>query len=281
MNANTPIAIIQRSPAFSPNHIANDAAILDGVGAYLRRRGRKVTHYIETDLQQGLVKEPVLIAMCRERTSLALLQTMEDAGRLVVNSAYGIENCKRARLGSLLQKAGVEYPTHLVVNTNSLIIAKLEALGISACWVKRADSHLRHKEDITFAHTPQEAQDVLQEYFLRGIPTAEVQTHVEGRLVKFYGVTGSDFFFQFYPAERRGNEPRVIPCEPIASQVATMAHRAATALGVEIYGGDAIVTPEGRIMIINLNDWPSYVACRAEAIKPIGRMITDRIKLHK
>jgi hypothetical protein len=49
------------------------------------------------------------------------------------------------------------------------------------------------------------------------------------------------------------------------------AFRAAGALGVEIFGGDAIVGPDGRPLVIDLNAWPSFALCRAEAAAAIAR----------
>ena len=139
------IAAILRSPAFSPNHIANDAAILNAVAANLRRRGRRVSVYTERELREGMVKEPVVVSMSRERASLALLQEMEDAGRLVINSAYGIENCRREFLGRRLEAAGIDFPKNICGPTDRNLIPSLESSSIGPCWVKRADSHSQHK----------------------------------------------------------------------------------------------------------------------------------------
>ncbi len=270
---NLSIAAVLRSPAYSPNHIATDAAILNSVCSYLRRRGRGVKVYTESELQQGLVKEPVVISMCRERTSIALLQEMEDAGRLVINSAYGIENCKRELLGGRLTAAGIHYPENIVTRTDRNVIPELDALGFERCWVKRADSHSQHKEDITFASSPAEAQEIVHEYFMRGIPTAVIERHIDGTHVKFYGVADTDFFHCYHRADRdsiRGFDPE---------SLAYVCSNAARVLNLKIYGGDAIIEPTtGEITIINVNDWPSFAPCRSEAVKPISRLILSLIK---
>lgn len=270
---NSSIAAVFRSPAYSPNHIANDAAILNAVCTYLRRRGRTVKVYTENELQQGLVKEPVVISMCRGRTSIALLQEMEDAGRLVVNSAYGIENCKRELLGRRLAAAGIGYPENIVTRTDRNIVPELTAMGIERCWVKRADSHSQHKEDITFASSATEAQEIVHEYFMRGIMTAVIERHIEGIPVKFYGVAGTGFFYCYHRDDRES--AKGIDSEALSS----LCLCAAEVLNLKIYGGDAIIDAEsGETVIININDWPSFAPCRQEAVRPIAGLILSLIK---
>ena len=53
---------------------------------------------------------------------------------------------------------------------------------------------------------------------------------------------------------------------------------AAKTIGLEIYGGDCIVTADGEIFIIDLNDFPSFSAIRAEAAKEIATYITRTLK---
>jgi hypothetical protein len=43
----------------------------------------------------------------------------------------------------------------------------------------------------------------------------------------------------------------------------------ATAIGVIVYGGDAIVRSDGSFVIIDFNDWPTFSPCREEAAKAI------------
>ncbi len=267
-----PIAAILRSPAYSPNHIANDAAILNAVVVALRRRGRKVSVYTERELQQGAVSEPVIISMCREQASLALLREMEYAGRLVINSAYGIDNCRRELLGKRLQAAGIDYPQNIVSATDLNVLPALQEKGFKRAWVKRADSHAQHKEDITPVYSPEEAQEILHEYFMRGIESAVIEAHVEGILIKFYGVCGTKFFHCFH---------RLSPGVDLnfnSEELREICTRAARAVGLDVYGGDAVFDPqEKRLIIININDWPSYAPCRPEAVKAITGLIQSKI----
>jgi hypothetical protein len=108
--------------------------------------------------------------------------------------------------------------------------------------------------------------------------------HLEGDLMKFYGVHGSDFFYHFYPSvtthskfglEAINGEAKGIPFNEDALR--SICNSAAEALKVEVYGGDCIVAPDGTIRIIDFNDWPSFSPCRKEAAIAIGDAILKTI----
>lgn len=274
------IAAILRSPAYSPNHIGADAQILMAVSARMRKRGYPVTVYSEAEFQEGkLGGEMIVLSMCRDRKSIALLRQMEDSGALIINSPYGIENCKRGMMAPLLTKASVGYVDSMVVSTNESIVGAMKAKGMGRCWVKRADFHSMHKEDITFARDCDEAQRVLQEYFLRGIKSAVVERHIDGNLVKFYGVRSSGFFHYYYPSGLDADETSLPPVYEFSVEMLRKnSQRAADVLGIDIYGGDCIVEPNGKITIINFNDWPSFSTCADEAAPAIASVVLAHIK---
>ena len=282
------IAGIMRAGAYSPNHIGNDAAIFNAVAENLRKRGCIVNIYSEDQFIAGNVTENIIVNMCREQNSIALLQKMEDEGRLVINSGYGIENCTRERMTRILIGSDIPYPESLMVNTNEGVKDALEKAGFTQCWIKRGDFHAMHKEDVSFVRHPQEAQELLQEYFLRGINRAVINKHLEGDLVKFYGVQGSPFFFWFYPFDlghsKYGHEAINGKSQGIKFDLEKMkqiCQSASEVLDVKIYGGDCIVSPEGDIRIIDFNDWPSFAPCRDEAAPHIAKCILNTIKERK
>ena len=274
-----------RAGAFSPNHIGNDAAIFNLVSDQLRKRGCAVTTYSEEQLIAGQVKEQIIVNMCREQRSIAKLQELEDAGHLVINSGYGIENCTRERMTRILVGCGVPYPESLIVNTDEGIRDQLVKAKMSQCWIKRGDFHAMHKEDVSYVRHPEEAQEVLQEYFLRGIKRAVINRHLEGDLIKFYGVRDSSFFFWFYPFDaghsKYGHEAingrsQGLPFDN--DNLKAICQKASEVLDVDIYGGDCIVSPQGDIRIIDFNDWPSFAPCRNEAAPHIAKAIMASIK---
>ena len=58
--------------------------------------------------------------------------------------------------------------------------------------------------------------------------------------------------------------------------LAAQAEMAAAAVKVEIFGGDAIVTPEEKIFVIDINSWPSFARVRTEASVQIARRLRLR-----
>ncbi|WP_290094006.1 hypothetical protein, partial [uncultured Muribaculum sp.] len=193
------IAGIMRAGAYSPNHIGNDAAIFNAAADHLRKRGCIVNIYSEEQFIADEVTEPVIVNMCREMKSIHKLQELEQKGALVINSGFGIENCTRERMTRILVGSNIPYPESLIVNTDEGVTAALKKAGFTQCWIKRGDFHAMHKEDVSYVRHPEEAQEVLQEYFLRGIKRAVINRHLVGDLIKFYGVQGTPFFFWFYP----------------------------------------------------------------------------------
>lgn len=279
------IAGIMRAGAYSPNHIGNDAAIFNLTTEQLRKRGCEVKVYSEEQFIAGEVKEDIIVDMCREHRSMVLLQQLEDAGALVINSGYGIENCTRERMTRILLGSNIPYPDSLIVDTDEVVKDRMVAAKMDRAWIKRGDFHAMHKEDVSYVRHPEEAQEVLQEYFLRGIKRAVINRHLVGDLIKFYGVRDTPFFYWFYPFDeghsKYGHEAVNGHSRGIEFDVAALRHicqQAADVLDVIVYGGDCIVDPDGTIRIIDFNDWPSFAPCRQEAAPHIAKAIIKKIK---
>lgn len=279
------IAGVMRAGAYSPNHIGNDAAIFNAAAEQLRKRGCVVNIYSEEQFRDQDIKEPVVLNMCREQASIAKLQALEEEGRLVINSGFGIENCTRERMTRILLGNKIPYPESLIVNTNENVVDELRAAGFSSCWIKRGDFHAMHKEDVSYCRHPEEAQEVLHEYFYRGIKRAVINRHLVGDLIKFYGVSGQPFFHWFYPfdeghskygLEAINGKSRGLHFDE--QYLRDMCQQAGDILDVKIYGGDCIVDPDGTIRIIDFNDWPSFAPCRNEAAPYIAKCVLSAVK---
>lgn len=279
------IAGVMRAGVYSPNHIGNDAAIFNAAAEHLRKRGCVVNIYNEEQFREQDITEQIVLNMCREQSSIAKLQSLEDEGRLVINSGYGIENCTRERMTRILLGNKVPYPDSLIVNTNENVIDDLKEAGFSSCWIKRGDFHAMHKEDVSYCRHPEEAQEVLHEYFYRGIKRAVINRHLVGDLIKFYGVSGQPFFYWFYPFDeghsKYGHEAvngRSQGLEFDHEEMQRMCQRASEILDVKIYGGDCIVDPDGTVRIIDFNDWPSFAPCRQDAAPWIAKCVLAAVK---
>ena len=121
-----------RAGAYSPNHIGNDAAILNAAAEQLRKRGCLVNIYSEEQFNNQGVEENVILNMCREQKSIENLQKAEDAGKIVINSGFGIENCTRERMTRILLGNGIPYPESLIVNTDEAIKPMLKKSGFQS-----------------------------------------------------------------------------------------------------------------------------------------------------
>jgi len=271
---------IRRSSVFSPNHIGNDAAIFNGVADYISEKGYPVTILSEQEFLSLSENPQHVFSMMREPDAIKRMQQWEQEGCRCINPVSGIENCGRENMTRLLLGHNIPYPDSVIVHTNEQVKPLLEQHGFTSCWIKRSDYHALHREDVTYARNPDEVQYLLSEYALRGIDKVVINTHLEGDLIKFYGVVGSLFFFWFYPYEKRhskfgwekiNGKAKEIPFD--YENLREICHQSAEVLNLIIYGGDCIVSPDGTVHIIDFNDWPSFAPCRNEAIPHIGRAI--------
>ena len=79
---------------------------------------------------------------------------------------------------------------------------------------------------------------------------------------KFYGVSGGAYFSAL-------SDDGEIP-EAAVRELSEAAAKAAQVLGLEAWGGDAVLS-SGRFAIIDFNDWPSYSRVRGQAARAIAR----------
>lgn len=269
---------VSRGSEYSPNHVDNDAAIYNKVVDELKQLGCKVEQYTEEDFVKLGVEGRIIFDMARDAATIQRLKDLEDKGALVINSAYGIDNCVRKPMTELLVKNGVPHPTSIIVRTDEDFSGTF-----FPCWLKRGNSHAIVKEDVSYATNREEANAILADFNRRGIPEAVVNEHLQGDLIKFYGVQGTDFFYWFYPSpcshskfglEKINGEAKGISFNE--SDLKKYSDMAAETLNVSIYGGDCVVLPNGDVKIIDFNDWPSFARCREEAGVKIAECIYKR-----
>jgi glutathione synthase/RimK-type ligase-like ATP-grasp enzyme len=229
------ILMVQRDESFSPNAVEKDLAILQAVGEKLRERGASVSYVKEELLQDKRWKlgdrVGVIFSMARSEKSLAVLQQAQAEGVMVVNDPRSIEICNSRRAIDGLMRS------------NRIPAAPYYERGKG--WIKADRGH-----DVRFAANEEEMLAFKQQ-----VEDPLLTAHVEGTLVKFYGVADRFFSPQGYP------------------QVAEAAARLARLVGIQVYGGDAVLLSDGTFAIIDFNDWPSFSSCREEAAAAICRLI--------
>ncbi len=245
--------------------------------------GCQVDVYAERDFVEQSIRADIIFDMARDRATIARLKALQDEGALVINSAYGIDNCVRRPMTELLVKHGVPHPKSYILDTD-----KSFERDCYPCWIKRGDSHAMVKEDVCYVTSRDEADCVLADFRSRGIPSAVINEHLQGDLIKFYGVQGTDFFYWFYPSpcshskfglEEINGVAKGIPF--CVEDLKRFSDQAAEVLDVPIYGGDCVVSADGALCIIDFNDWPSFARCREEAGVKIAECIYRRAYEYK
>lgn len=261
------ILAIRRDEIFSPNSIEKDRKILqqvaDGLGASVRM--------VDETLLSAEENADVYVSMARHRRTLELLKAKEDNGALVINSAYGVERCERSLLDVTLREQGFPVPN---------------SEGNDGYWLKRGDTSAQNKGDVVYCKDRAALAEQQASFVLRGVTNWIVQAHVPGDLVKFYAVRGG-FFRYFYPNDdgisKFGDEEMNGKAQHNAFDVTGLqatAEAISTLTGVEVYGGDAIITASRAFHIIDFNDWPSFSRCRDEAAEAIIKRIKNKINKH-
>ena len=92
------VAGVSRGNEFSPNHVDNDAAIFQKTAEELEKMGCEVSLFPEKEFVDRCVQADFVFDMARDKATVIRLKELEDAGALVVNSGYGIDNCVRKRM---------------------------------------------------------------------------------------------------------------------------------------------------------------------------------------
>ncbi|MGK9475421.1 hypothetical protein [Melioribacter sp. OK-6-Me] len=258
------IAGIKRSREFSPNHIENDSLIFMKTVEELNKLGVEVNIYNEEEIETGKnLKENLIFSMARGTQVLKKLLKAELEGKIVINPSLTVLKCHRINMSKLLKEAGIPFPLTIAGTLDYLESYDFENIGTTKVWIKRGDIHAIHKEDVTAVFSNEEKINILKEFGYRGITSAILQEHIEGEVLKFYAVKNTDFFeYYFYNRDNKINVDE--------DKLKEYAARSADALGLEIFGGDAIVSDSGKITIIDVNDWPSFAPVRNKAAKFIA-----------
>ena len=258
------ILMIRRAEQFSPHAVENDRAILEAVALRLSALGHTVTKVDEASLASSLAadKPDFIFSMARLPASLRLL---EASGLRVINAPQGVSQCARRQVQAFMASLGIPYPT---------------GSGPHGYWLKRADAAAQTADDVVYARDLQALASAKAAMQARGIRDYLVSPHVEGDLVKFYGVSATGFFRYYYPTddglskfglEQLNGQAYHYPFS--ATDLQTKSEALAAAVGLQIYGGDMIVTNDGSWYMIDFNDWPSFSRCREEAAEAIARLI--------
>lgn len=261
---------IRRDDRFSPNSVERDRQILELTCEEIKRRvglTADIPMIDEADLADCPTVADCYISMARSAEALQVLSAMETNGGLVVNTPESVGRCRRSLLDCFMRKHHVPMP---------------DDDSSQGFWLKRGDAAAQSDKDVVYCRDSNALESAKAAFRARGIEDMVVSPHVSGDLVKFYGV-GTRLFKYFYPSDdgisKFGDEARNGRAHHYAFDVQALQAdvvRLAELIGIDVYGGDAIVGKDGRYYIIDFNDWPSFSRCKEEAATAIAVEILSK-----
>jgi hypothetical protein len=264
---------IYRELAHSLGREVDDAEILRATARRLESLGQPVTLLTPDEAAASTQAPSTAFVMCERPPILELLGRWEENGTRIVNRVSAILNTRRHRMVALFEKDKILFPRSILVATGEPLPDDALPSRATPVWIKRGDHHKTREDDVSFAAGSEPAAIVLAQMAERGIERAVIQEHVPGDLIKFYGVAapeenGEPWFQWFYHRDQNLSHH---PFDTDA--LAATAARAAGSLGLEVYGGDAIAAADGRLVVIDVNAWPSFALYRQIASDRIAARV--------
>ena len=264
---------IYREQSHSPGRESDDEAILDAVATRLTHMGLgEVRRLYPSELgeQDPATLPDGVFYMCEAGEVLDRLARWQARGAVLVNPVHGTRNTFRTETVRLLEQSP-HFPGSRILHTD-----RPAPPFEGRQWVKRGDYHAVCAEDVVEVSTSAALASALAQFRSRGIPQVVLQEHVEGDLIKFYGVRDADaglrWFKWFY------HRDQVLAHHPVDElRLRQICEQAARALDLEVFGGDVIVTASGALFAIDVNAWPSFALFRDVAARHIAAHVARRL----
>lgn len=273
---------IRREDRYSPNRIADDKAIFDAVCSRLKTPENMIFRMNEDEFgREGAGDFQIydaVLNMCRSDMSLTRLAGMEKSGVQIINRPESVLNCRRTVEVRLLQDAGTAFVRSRIVS-DGVFPSDWDCFP---CWLKRGNAHAIDADDVRFVANRAEAELILEQMMRKDVSDAVLQEHVPGKIVKFYGVGRNRLFrYRFLESVSDGKFGLEAHNDLGTAEINEAEFHDAVAdiaeiLGVDVYGGDAVVTPQGSVVIVDFNDWPSFFSCRNEAADAIAELVLEK-----
>ncbi len=283
---------IYREQQHSPGREFDDAEILRLVAKHVEAAGYQV--HLRTPEELGVADDPstglgpdplpsLVFLMCERVETLRSLEPIEMQAVPHVNPLQAVLNTYRDRMIPLLADSAIPIPRSQIISSNSSDPSHPSPqlpTGSFPIWIKRADVHNTQPGDVELVSSSEDLRMALAVLHGRGIPRVVLQQHIPGDLLKFYGIgkplaghRKAAWFKWFY---HRDQDLARYPFSEEALQ--TLTQRAASTIGLEVYGGDAIITPTGEFFLIDINAWPSFALFREEAAPQIATWLLRRFR---
>jgi hypothetical protein len=261
------VLAVRRARLFSPGHEEHDWLVLKESAERVARDGHTLRFTTEEEIGEEPPRADVVLNMCQGPLANERLRAAEGDGVLLVNRPSAALECLRYRLLPRLRDAGIPIPESVEIDTTDGAPDGLRDGG--RLWIKRADVHATHTGDVACVEGGSQARTVLAAFRERGLERAIVQQHLEGAVVKFYGV-GDRVLHQLVTS----GDPRT---SFDLDLLRLRARQCREALGLDVYGGECVVTADGTLPVIDVNDWPSFAPCRPAAAAAIASHVLERI----
>lgn len=254
----------------SPNRESDDALVLRAVLDQLELVGVKAKLLTPEEFDAAdPSRYDVVVAMCESYARLKRLLALESSSRAIrfVNAPTSVLNTYRTNTVPLLSQCeGLRFPPSEIRRVDAGAgRPPAEHRAPSGWWLKRGDVHNTCDHDVARIREWRDLERALSDFAAREITHYVIQPHIEGDILKFYGVGPGRWFTWFYHDATRA---RRLPFE--IDELASAAAAGALALGLEVFGGDAIVSEDGAITLLDLNSWPSFARVRNEAAVQIA-----------
>lgn len=279
---NTKILCVKRFKDYSPNSQNKDSEIISSVSEKLKAEGYLVCEKDETKIDFNKEYYPYVISMARNPEVIKGISKWEEKSAVVINSSKSCLNCWREKQINILQDGAISIPKTVIVETNQDITDLNFLNGTKEWWIKRGDFQTVEEIDVIKVSDSKKAKEILDNYRSRGINTAVISENIDGDIVKFYGVTGTEFFYYTYPQKDKFNNPINTAQTRIKfnkEQFVSSCQMAAEHLDLDIYGGDAAIDAQGNFYIIDMNDFPSFSSCKEAATENIVKRFLSKCNI--
>lgn len=272
------VTLISRHSKFSPNSEVRDEALFRSLVMNFALQGISIATFDEAVFEHRppqLEKSTLILSMARSEEALNILAEAEECGVPVLNSPRALQKAQRTDFQQWFAESG-----HATKHwRTSELTPDLKATLPFPLWWKRNNTATTSANDVQFIENRTQLDVLLQQ---QPQEDALVMEHVEGQLIKFYGVEGTNFFyaephspkgFSKFGNEQHNHHKDLAVSSPMWKQTLRAIHTAATQVaqqsGFSIYGGDAILREDGTFVFIDFNDFPSFSACLPEASEAI------------
>lgn len=272
------LTLIARHPRYSPNSEARDEALFRSLVMNFALQGISIATFDEAVFENHppqLEKSTLILSMARSETALNVLAEAEESGVTVLNSPHTLQKVRRTDFQQWFAESG-----HAAKHWHtSELTPELKVTLPFPLWWKRNNTATTSATDVQFVEHLTQLDGILSG---QANEDALLMEHIDGQLIKFYGVEGTNFFyaephtpkgFSKFGHEQHNHHKDLALSSPMWKQTLRAMHTAATQVaqqsGFSIYGGDAILREDGTFVFIDFNDFPSFSACLPEASEAI------------